>query len=437
MEAKVGIVGKPNVGKSTLFNRLIGKNLAIVDKQPGITRDINCSLCEWEEYKFTLIDTGGLDIIDDEISKLVCDKIKQVINEASLILLVLDGQKPLLYLDQEIISILRKVNKKVIVVINKIDNFEEKSLFNLGLGEEIPISALHGLNINFLLDKIVFYLFEGKEIKESSIDKEIWKIAVVGKPNVGKSSLLNCLIGKKQLIVHHQPGTTRDAIDVEIIKDDKKFVFIDTAGIRRKKQENIEKYSIIRTFRSIKRADICLLIIDAKEGITSQDIKIIEYLEKEGKAVIIIINKWDLINEKKQTFNFYKQEIENRISFIKPIIFFPISVLENKGIPKIFEKIKEVMNSYSKRISTSSLNKIISKINPKSKAGKQIKIFYIVQTGIKPPLFILFVKHPELVDKEYLRYVKNIILKNFGFVSSPIKIVAKGKSNNLLKPPVR
>ncbi|MDD3839933.1 MAG: ribosome biogenesis GTPase Der [Clostridia bacterium] len=436
--AHVAIVGRPNVGKSTLFNRLAGENISIVDDQPGITRDRVYTEIEWLNNYFMLIDTGGLDFIkQDEIVSNIKRQAEIAIHEADVILFIVDGKSGVTSLDQEIALMLRKTKKPVILVCNKVDNIEMVSsiyeFYNLGLGEPIAISAAHGLGIGDLLDEII------KDIPrelDSSIDQDCIKIAVVGKPNAGKSSLINHILGEERLIVTDMPGTTRDAIDTRFETDDRKYIFIDTAGIRRKSRvlEDLERYSVVRSFRSIRRADVVLLVIDAVEGPTEQDAKIIGYAHEQGKAIIIIINKWDLIEKDDKTVYNYKERVYNTLSFVyyAPVLF--ISAKTGKRTGRILENVDFVFKQNSLRVSTGVLNEIISEAvalaEPPSDKGKKLKIFYSTQVSIRPPTFALFVNSKDLMHFSYMRYIENQIRNSFGFEGTPIRILIREKKKD-------
>ncbi|QSZ27945.1 ribosome biogenesis GTPase Der [Aceticella autotrophica] len=429
----VGIIGRPNVGKSTLFNKIVGQRISIVEDKPGVTRDRIYSKTEWLGKNFILIDTGGLEPkSDDEIFTKMRLQVEAAIDMVDLILFVVDAKEGLISNDEEVADILRRSRKKVLLVCNKIDNFKEMpasyyDFMKLGFGEPIPISAANGLGIGDLLDDVIKNLPEKKE----DYSDDTIKIAVIGKPNVGKSSLVNKILGEERVIVSDIPGTTRDAIDTFFEKDGTNFVIIDTAGMRKKGKiyESIERYSVIRALSAIERADICLLVIDAKKGPTEQDTKIAGYAYENNKAVIIIVNKWDLIEKDTNTINEYTRIIREKFAFLNfaPILF--ISVKTGQRVNRILEEIKKVWEQFNKRISTGILNNTVNEailVNPPpAKKGKLLKIYYMTQVSIKPPTFAVFVNEPELMHFSYKRFLENSIRQNFGFSGVPINILIR------------
>ncbi|MBI5416777.1 ribosome biogenesis GTPase Der [Candidatus Poribacteria bacterium] len=436
----VAIVGRPNVGKSTLFNRLsgTGKNVAIVDDKPGVTRDRNYIDCNWCGQNFTLVDTGGLDPTDsDHIFVTNTGKqVKKAIQEASVILFVVDINDGINPLDTEVAELLRRSGKTVILVINKIDyktNYDLYVFAKLGFKEKIEVSASHGINIGNLLDDIVRHL-STTENNEDISDESLIKIAIVGKPNVGKSSLTNFILGEERSIVTEVPGTTRDSIHSYFQINDKNYMLIDTAGIRKlnKISDNIEFYSVNRSFKSIEQADVVLLLLDGTDAISEQDEKIAGYIEEAGKACILVVNKWDIVDKSEQTINNTKEKIYERMPFMDfaPMVF--ISAHTGLKVNKLLELIPQIYSLYTSRISTNNLNKVFRNILAEkrpifSNSGKN-KLVFISQAGIKPPSFLVFHRGTGKLYETYIRYIKNKIRANFPFTGVPIRIKIK-KSN--------
>ncbi|MGM0444999.1 MAG: ribosome biogenesis GTPase Der [Bacillota bacterium] len=433
----VAIVGRPNVGKSTLFNRLAGTRISIVEDEPSITRDRIYADAEWLDHEFKLIDTGGIEVSNnEEIKTMVKRQSELAIEEADYILFVVDGRAGLTALDEKVAQILRKSNKKVFVVVNKIEDFNIMQenvweFYSLGFKVVVPISAEHGKNLGDLLDHVIVE-FEDDIIKEDKED--VINIAVVGKPNVGKSSLVNYLVGHERVIVSDIPGTTRDAIDTVIEFNDIKYNFIDTAGLRRKAKVNddIEYYSNIRAIRAIERADGVLMMIDANEGVTEQDKKISGYAHDAGKAMVIAINKWDLINADSDEMARYRDEVYYNLKFLNYVPISFISAIDGKRVDEVLELLEYSVDQNSKRIKTGLLNEVITEAvqlrEPPTKKGKQLKIYYCSQVGVKPPTFVFFVNNPDLMHFAYQRYLENSIRENFGFIGSPIAIKIKQRS---------
>lgn len=429
------IIGRPNVGKSTLFNRIVGKRIAITEDQPGVTRDRIYSEGEWLGNHFTVIDTGGLEPEkEDTIMSNIQKQAQVAIETADVILFVVDGIEGLTSTDREIANILRKSGNEVILAVNKIDNPKNGSdvyeFYELGFGEPMIISSEQGLGIGDLLDEVVKYF--PKEIMDSEED-DLIKVTLIGKPNVGKSSLINNILGEERVIVTNIPGTTRDAIDSYFKYEENEYVFIDTAGLRRKRSidENIERYSVIRTLTAIDRADICILVIDALEGVTEQDTKIAGYAHDNGKAMIIAINKWDLVEKENLTYREFEKSIRETLGFMTyaPIVF--ISALTGQRVPKLMDLLNIVNNNYSLRISTGVLNDIINQAvlmnQPPSEKGRRCKIYYGTQASVRPPTFIIFINDKELMHFSYERYLENQIRTHFGFSGTPIKLEFRQK----------
>lgn len=427
----VAIIGRINVGKSTLFNRIIGKRIAIVKNEPGITRDRIYSECEWKGCQFILIDTGGIEFIKKkEIQEKISVQTEIAIEEANLIILLVDIKEGINPDDFKAVKIIREKSKPTILVANKGDIQESElklyEFYELGFGDPFIISAEHGLNVDDLLDRIVSLISKVK-VKPEKEEKNIIKVSILGKQNVGKSSLLNKILGEDRIVVSEHPGTTRDAIEAIFKHNSLKLIFIDTAGLRGKSRlkEDIEYYSTLRTFKAVDNSDIVLLILDSTQGVSIQDKKIASYIKKEKRACIIILNKCDLIKDEVDKSMLIK-EIRYELAFIKNSPIILTSSLTGYNIDKIIFKIKEVAFQYSKKIPTSVLNtfvrKIVSKNPPKFVKGNTLKISYITQVGIKPPKFLLFVNNPKLMYNSYHRYLENKLYEAFGFEGSPIII---------------
>lgn len=430
----VAIVGRPNVGKSTLFNRLVGGRTAIVEDTPGVTRDRIYRDSTWLGRNFTLIDTGGIDFINvsDTILSQVKKQAELAVEEADVIIFVVDGRTGLTSEDENVADLLRRAKKPVVLVVNKIEDFNKKEglyeFYSLGLGEPLPVSAEHGMNTGDLLDKVIEH-FPPQDQEEE--DPDVIKIAVVGRPNVGKSSLVNIILGQERVIVSNVPGTTRDAIDTPFTREGQRYILIDTAGMRRKNniELSMERYSVIRALRAIDRCDVALLVLDGKEGVTEQDKKIAGYVHESGKGSVLVVNKWDLVEKDDKTMHRYEKNLRSELGFMQyaPTIF--VSALTRQRVVKIIELVNFVAEQQSHRINTSILNEVISEAveitPPPTDKGKKLKILYCTQAGIKPPHFILFVNDPELLHFSYQRYLENEIRKNFGFEGTPIRFTVK------------
>jgi GTP-binding protein len=438
MRPLAAIVGRANVGKSTLFNRLIGERKAIVSETPGTTRDRIYEEISWNGKEFNLVDTGGILFDQKELyEKDIINQAEEAIRFADLILFLVDIKEGLLPIDQKVLERVRKTNKKIILVANKADNqklqAEAQNLANLGLGSMVSISAIHGTGTGDLLDEIVKQLKVSKITKERNKEK-LTKVAIVGRPNVGKSSLFNKLIGKNRAIVSDIPGTTRDVINTEIKIDQKNYLFLDTAGLRRrtKIKKQIEYYSVLRTLRAIEQTDIVLFIIDVEEGVARQDLHIISNVVEQGKGLILIINKWDKIKFKEEDpMGNYISYLQEKMRFLSwmPVIF--TSAKTGKKLSKISELLQKVSKEREKRVKIKKLNIVISKAilekpPPRGKKG-QMKIFYTSQAKGFPPTFVLFVRNKEALKKSYLNYLENQIRDEFGFTGVPIKIILKSK----------
>ncbi|MBV1758680.1 MAG: ribosome biogenesis GTPase Der [Dethiosulfatibacter sp.] len=431
----VAIVGRPNVGKSTLFNRIAGKRIAITEDTPGVTRDRIYAECEWLDNHFTLIDTGGIEPkSDDIILKQMKRQAEIAIETADVILFIVDGKNGITANDKDVAEILRKSHKKVLLICNKMDFYVDNNnmfdFYELGLGEPISISSTEALGLGDLLDDIVANF---PEDSNTEVDTDLIKVAVIGKPNVGKSSLINRILGQERVIVSDIPGTTRDAIDTFFEKEDKKFVFIDTAGIRKRKKifENIERYSVVRAFAAVERADICLMVIDVNEGVTEQDTKIAGFAHDNGKSIIVLVNKWDLIEKDNKTYQKFVDEVRNSLAFMTYAPIIPISALSGQRVDKVLEEIIEVYEFRNLRISTGVLNDVINKAvlmnQPRSVKGKKLKIFYVSQVSVGPPKFIMFVNNKDLMHFSYIRYIENTIRDNFLYKGTPLLIEMKNR----------
>lgn len=426
----VAMVGRPNVGKSTLFNKLAGKRISIVQDTPGVTRDRVYAESEWLNRKFTMIDTGG---IEPESSDIIVKQMRRqaqiAIEMADVIVFVVDGKEGLTAADQEVAQMLRKSKKPVVLVVNKIDRLalEENSyeFYNLGIGDPITISASQGLGLGDMLDEVVKYFNDPSEDEE---DDEYIRIAMIGKPNVGKSSLINRLLGEERVIVSNVPGTTRDSIDSYLETEDGKFILVDTAGLRRKSKvkEEIERYSVIRTYAAIEKADVAILVIDAEQGITEQDEKIIGYAHEMNKAIMVVVNKWDLIEKDDKTLSNYQKDLQQKLKFMPYAKYLFISALTGQRVHKILSTAKYCYDNYSKRVSTGLLNDVISKAvlmkEPPVVALKGLKIYYATQVATKPPKFVFFVNDPNLLHFSYGRYLENQLRESFDFDGTGIEI---------------
>lgn len=432
----VAIVGRPNVGKSTLFNQIGKKRVSIVDDMPGVTRDRIYMDAEWLNHEFTMIDTGGIEFDEsNHILRSMRQQAQLAMEEADVILFLVDGRAGLTTSDEEVAKLLRTTKKPVILGVNKIDSSQREmdiyEFYNLGLGDPIPLSASNAMNLGDLLDAVVAaFPEEATEDKESD---EI-SIAVIGRPNVGKSSLVNSILGEERVIVSDVPGTTRDAIDTHFVKDDIKFILIDTAGMRRKGKIDlaVERYSVMRSLRAIDRADVVLMLINAAEGITEQDKKIAGYAHESGKGVVIVVNKWDIFPDKddKSTLRF-TDDLREELGFLQyaPVLY--ASALTGQRVNRVTELVKYVAEQQSMRIKTSVLNDLIRdavSVNPPPMhRGRRLKIMYMTQVDIQPPTFIIFVNEPELMHFSYLRFIENRLRESFGFEGTPLKLIVRAR----------
>ena len=430
----IAIVGRPNVGKSTLFNRLVGGRVAIVDDTPGVTRDRLYRDAEWQNKWMTLVDTGGIDLVEEENTILGQVRAQAAIamEEADVIVFVVDGKSGLSPEDGELAVLLRKTKKPVIVCVNKTDNFvnnfDSVDFYSLGFGEPIPVSSLHGMNTGDLLDAIVGAL---PGSVEENREPDIIRIAVIGRPNVGKSSLVNAIVGRQRTIVSEIPGTTRDAIDTPFKANGQNYVIVDTAGLRKRKnvEAGPERYSVIRALRAVDRSDVVLMVIDGSSGLIEQDKKIAGYADDAGRGLILVINKWDLVEKDQNTMVRMEKQLRQELGFLAyaPILF--ISALTRQRVGKIPELISFVAEQQNHRVTTSVLNDVIiqtMQLNPPpTDKGKRLRIYYSTQAGVKPPHFIFFVNDTELMHFSNLRYLENQIRKNFGFEGTPIRMTTR------------
>lgn len=430
----VAVVGRPNVGKSTFFNKVVGQRVAIVEDTPGVTRDRIYADAEWCGVHFALIDTGGIEPDSkDIILSQMREQAKLAMAAADVILFMVDGKDGLTAADREVAMMLMKTGKKVILTVNKVDKpmlpEDFYDFYELGLGEPIAISSVNMLNLGDLLDLIVESFPEDADKEE----EEQIKIAVIGKPNVGKSSLINEILGEKRVIVSSIAGTTRDSIDTPFEKDGEKYLLIDTAGIRRKSKvnENIERYSVIRAIAAIERCDVCLLMIDAAEGITEQDKKIAGAAHEAGKGIVVVVNKWDLIEKETNTMRNFRKEIAKELTFMSyaPAVF--ISVLEKQRLKNVLDTAKAVAENRAMRVSTGQLNSLVTDATmmkqPPADKGRRLKIYYVSQVGVKPPLFSFKINSRELMHFSYARYLENKIREGFGFEGTSLKFVFREK----------
>ena len=434
----VAIVGRPNVGKSMLFNRLVGQRLSIVEDTPGVTRDRLYAPCEWCGRTFDMVDTGGIEpSTDSEILLFMREQAQIAIDTSTVIVLVTDLRTGVTAADKDVANMLLRSKKPVVLAVNKADstgavdpNIYE--FYSLGLGDPIPVSAVHGHGTGDLLDECLKYFPEESEDDE---EDETIKVAVIGKPNVGKSSLVNCILGEKRTIVSNVAGTTRDAVDSFFENEYGKYTFIDTAGIRRKSkvEERVEKFSVMRAQMAIDRADVCLILIDARDGVTEQDTKIAGLAHEAGKASIIVVNKWDLVDKETGTMEKMRKDILRDLSFMSyaPVLF--ISALTGQRIERIFELINYVNDQSSMRITTGMLNNVLAdaqaRVQPPTDKGRRLKIYYMTQTGIRPPNFVIFCNSSELFHFSYQRYLENQIRSVFGLEGTPVRLVIRQKGD--------
>lgn len=433
----LAIVGRPNVGKSTLFNRLAGSRISIVEDKPGVTRDRIYSRGEWLDTHFHLIDTGGIEVgSDEEILLRIREQAELAIDEATVILFIVDGQEGLTVADREIANLLRKSRKPVILAVNKSDNpkmLENRyEFYELGFGEPFPISCSHGIGIGDLLEAAYSHFPDDAEV--DPYGEEVIKVAIIGRPNVGKSSLVNTILGENRVMVSDVAGTTRDAIDTPFEREDQSFVLIDTAGMRKrgKVYESTERYSVMRAMRAIERADVAVVIINAEEGIIEQDKRIAGYALEEGKAMILVVNKWDAIEKDDKTAQNFEKQIRKEFAFMPwaPVLF--VSAKTGQRVMKILDKVIECAEQHAMRVPTSTVNTVIEDATtmtpPPTDKGRKLRINYTTQVTVKPPSFAVFVNDPELMHFSYERFLENRLREAFGFEGTPIRIFTRKKS---------
>ena len=430
----VAIVGRPNVGKSTLFNALAGQKISIVKDTPGVTRDRIYADIDWLNYNFTMIDTGG---IEPDSSDIILAQMREqaqiAIDTADVIIFMTDVKQGLIDADAKVADMLRRSQKPVVLVVNKVDNFNKMmadvyEFYNLGIGDPVPISASQRSGIGDMLDQVVEH-FKSLDLEEDEDDRP--KVAIVGKPNVGKSSIINKLTGESRVIVSNIAGTTRDAIDTDVKWNGKEYVFIDTAGIRRKSKvkEDIERYSVIRTVTAVERADVVVIVIDATEGVTEQDAKIAGIAHENGKGIIIAVNKWDAIEKNDKTVYEYTNKVRQILSFMQYAEIMFISAKTGQRLPKLFDMIDMVIENHTMRIETGVVNEIMAEAvamqQPPSDKGKRLRLYYITQVSVKPPTFVIFVNDKELMHFSYTRYIENRIREAFGFRGTPLRFIIR------------
>ena len=431
----VAIVGRPNVGKSTLFNKLIGRRLSIVEDTPGVTRDRIYADAEWLTHSFTLIDTGGIEPASEDIIAVQMRRQAELaIETADVIIFLVDGREGMTAADEEVAAMLRRSNKPVVLAVNKLDtpkfNDAIYEFYALGLGDPVIVSAGQGLGLGDMLDEVCAHFPE----EASEEGEHPLNIAVVGKPNVGKSSLVNAILGEERCIVSNIPGTTRDAVDTLFTLDGEPYVLVDTAGIRRKRaveDETIERYSVIRSLAAVRRADVVLIVVDAEQGLSEQDVKIAGYVHEEGKPSVLVVNKWDLIEKDTNTMNKFKKDMQVDLAFMDYVPFLFLSAKTGQRVNKLLAVAKESYAQSIRRITTGTLNDIvneaISMTEPPAMSGKRLKIYYATEVSVQPPTFVIFVNDEALVHFSYKRYMENYFRKTFGFAGTPIKIIFRNR----------
>ena len=434
----VAIVGRPNVGKSMLFNRLAGQRLSIVEDTPGVTRDRLYADCEWLDHQFTIIDTGGIEPnTDNEILRFMRTQAEIAIDHATVIILVCDLQTGVTAADMDVASMLQRCGKPVVLAVNKADrpghtDPDVYEFYNLGLGDPIAISAIHGLGLDDMLDACVREFPQEAEAEE---ENDLIRVAIIGKPNVGKSSLVNRILGEERVIVSNVAGTTRDAVDSNFENEYGKYCFIDTAGMRKKSKVNdrVEQFSVLRATMAIDRADVCLILIDAQEGVTEQDTKVAGLAHEAGKASIIVVNKWDAVEKDDKTMDKMRAQVRNGFAFMPyaPILF--ISALTGQRVPKLFERINAVREMSMLRVRTGTLNSVLAdatnRVQPPTDKGRRLKIYYMTQVGIQPPHFVVFCNDARLFHFSYQRYLENQIRNTFGLEGTPIRLTIRQKGD--------
>lgn len=435
----VAIVGRPNVGKSTFFNRIVGQRISIVEDTPGVTRDRLYADAEWCGHSFTLIDTGGLEIKSEDVMwSHIRAQAQIAVETADVIVFMLDGKTGLTHEDYEVAAYLRKSRKPILLVVNKLDNNEQHLLYDfyeLGLGEPIGISAGQAKGLGDVLDEIV--KLTGKY--ETEEKEEALKIAVVGKPNAGKSSLVNKLLGYDRVIVSDIAGTTRDAIDTRIKIGDKEYILIDTAGIRRKRsvEEDLEQYSVMRSLRAVRRADVCLVVIDSSEELSEQDVKIAGYVHEQGKPSVVVMNKWDVVEKDTYTIEKYNRKLKEELKFMDYFIPTCVSAKTGKRVDNLIKLAERAYENASRRISTGLLNDVLREAiltnEPPSKNGKRLKIYYVTEVSANPPTFVIFVNDDTLMHFSYRRYLENALRRSFDFEGTPVRLIIRNKNEKDLE----
>ncbi len=437
----LAIIGKPNVGKSTFFNRVAGKRISIVKDVPGVTRDRIYADAEWSGYAFSMIDTGGIEPrLDDEWQKYILMQAELAIDVADVILMIVDGKEGISASDENVAQILRKSKKPIVLAVNKLENDDGMAVtdfYKLGLGEPMPMSTEHGMGVGDVLDKVV----EKFKTKVSPLEEnEKVKIAIVGRPNAGKSSITNRMVGESRVVVSSQAGTTRDAVDIPFRYKGKDYVLIDTAGIRRKSKidyETVEGYSVMRSFQAIRRADVVLFVLDASEEITEQDVRILGYIHEQGKPSVVVYNKWDLVEKDDKTASKYTKKLQEDLKFMDYFVLVYVSALTGTRFGKIMETAEKVLENAKTRISTGLLNEILqdamASAEPPSKAGRRLKIKYITQVDVCPPTFALFVNDPSLLHFSYKRYLENSLRRAKDFSGTPIRLLVRQSQKKEIK----
>lgn len=430
----VAIVGRPNVGKSTIFNRIVGERISIVEDVPGVTRDRIYSSGEWLTKTFNLIDTGGIEIGDEPLLVQMRQQAEIAIEEADVIIFMVNGREGITSADEEVAKLLFRSKKPIVLAVNKIDNYEMKDqmyeFYSLGCGEPFPISGSHGLGLGDLLDEVVKH-FPDKNDEE--YDESVIQFCLIGRPNVGKSSLVNAILGEERVIVSDIEGTTRDAIDTKLMRDGQEYVIIDTAGMRKKGKvyENLEKYSVLRALKAMERSDVVLVVLDGERGIIEQDKKIAGYAHEAGRAVVIVVNKWDAVEKDEKTMKEFEQKIRDHFQFLDyaPIVF--LSAKTKKRTHTLLPMINVAAESHNMRVQTNILNDVIMDavaMNPTpTDRGTRLKIYYVTQVAVKPPTFVIFVNDPELLHFSYARFLENRIREAFEFTGTPIKLIARAR----------